>query len=212
MKIGPLNSTRHLAIRFSNKRYGVDTIDEHKKIISNRGEVWWGVFSKRETVMAENRYRHFQKQLEDNIPTYAILISGDSYYQAKMKEIQRYEDEGYPEEEKDLIPDYYRDSESDEIWLKFSSIEEKDESVLDEYKVLSSGNPLKDSIKGQSTLMDIIKGSQNNENNDPSLLSNKNCITGLLENKKQVILYGPPGTGKTYKSKDFAVGLLIDKK
>jgi len=132
--IDELDEIKHLVIQYGEDRIvpDVDPIAEHKKTIGEKEMVWWAVLSAHDNIMAENKYKKLKKQIEEDIDTYAILSHKGEYHNAKIVDIKKFKEFGFPDK-KNLLPDYYTDDHDAKVWLKFSSIEKADESTLNKF-------------------------------------------------------------------------------
>ncbi|MBL1459125.1 MAG: metallophosphoesterase [Methylophaga sp.] len=118
-----------IALRFRDTTPGVDTIEEHQKIISAHGECWWGWWRKETEIEIEiAEYLSAFNSIEQR----SILIvdrSTDRMYQANWKEVKPANAIGLNH---DLIPEYYQNNVgSISGWFLITSLEplEFDESL-----------------------------------------------------------------------------------
>lgn len=137
-----------LLLRYSNY-HGIDTIDEHKKVIDKNGYCWFGKIGK---IPSQKYISTFQKE-EDNIAylyTYGILhecrISEISFERPIDGTPSYYEHELYIKE--DLTP---------QIFFKLDYIKEADVDILDNYLVVSSGKDIKYDLKKSISSFYLIR-------------------------------------------------------
>lgn len=100
------------------------TIDLHKAIIKERGNVWWG----RTSGISQDKAEALKHQIQDGIPTYAFLYgfavpkkispSGILWYRAKLIDVVLCRPKSI-----EMIPEYYRNHEL-EFYALLGDIEE----------------------------------------------------------------------------------------
>lgn len=147
-----MNRPIHLIIRFSDAFIkSSTTIAEHQKLIDKHGFVWFG---KMGHPILENKSDLLNFQVKNHVPTYIFLVKGrrNKYeiYQAKLILSSRI----LPENEKNLVPDYYSIFElyrHIRFWVKVNEIQKVDFSILDNYQVIKSVYPIKESLVKSSS-------------------------------------------------------------
>lgn len=127
-----------LCMRFANLG-GHDCIDEHKKVINEKGFVWFGKIGNKPTDKA------LDKMIE-NESKYILLKEPQKAY------ICRFESYSHEIPAADEFPNYYSTeilpTRSFSIWFKLASIMEVDNlSVLNNIVLKSSRNPILETTK-----------------------------------------------------------------
>ena len=109
------------------------TIEQHKRIIAEKGYVWWGWWNKGHEKLPFDEIVVLTGRVQDNPETFYLLDSGQNkLYKALCTDISRGKNgkEGTPETE--CTPDYYN-VQKYFAWFKFSSIEECDIHEIENY-------------------------------------------------------------------------------
>lgn len=98
-----------------------NTIEEHKKIIDEKGYVWWGWWSKPQEKLPANIFMELNQK--KNLKIYLFDSGQKCFYKAKCDTIN-FNSRGneFTPDESDCIPLYYRDQKY-LAWFKFSKIE-----------------------------------------------------------------------------------------
>jgi len=131
-----------------------NTIEEHIKILNEKGAVWWGKFGRG---MADLKYKTLKSQIDSSILSYAFLYQGlVPRYKAKMVDI--YKEAGgasveAPCPETELAPSYYRDKPQT-VWFKFDELVALEDN-FDINKDYERENGENVSLAGQSALLFI---------------------------------------------------------
>jgi len=143
----------HVLLRFSDPTNPAkNTIEEHMKVLDEKGTVWWGKFGRG---MADSKYEPLTSQIKESIPTYAFLYQGlIPRYKAKMIDIfKKLGGANFktlcPEPE--LVPSYYR-NDALTIWFKFDELL-KLEETYDINKDYEREGGKRISLAGQTTLL-----------------------------------------------------------
>lgn len=115
----------------------VNTIEEHKKIIADKGSVYWGWWSKPQEQVPLIEIRDFKKQISDSAKRIFLFDSGRKLiYEANCREIYTSEGDPCSIEDNSLIPEYYRLVQY-KMWFKFDKIsacnKETTEKLLQQY-------------------------------------------------------------------------------
>ncbi len=120
-----------VVLRFRDKGEGnSDTIDEHCKIIRDKGYVWWGWWAKNYEKPPYDYFQQIERQIAllapqgIGFPIFLLHTKKQEIYKANCSAIS-YENsvEGFAQTpDPDATPSYYNKS-SAKLWLKFTSIE-----------------------------------------------------------------------------------------
>jgi len=204
------------------KEKGFEDSETYRYFLSNQGRIFaWG-----------SKTHHFAEkgfqEVKESEGGYMCLIAGDDVrYFGKLTHVNDINDK----EVNGKIAEYFwNDGDYKNIWFlkDIRSVEgftrNNINSILDldVFETVFSGNMADNLRKVDSSiveeeklnkLIDDLKSNSEKieiEQKAHVITQEEIDIFSLLENKKQIILYGPPGTGKTYKSKNFAVKLLVN--
>lgn len=110
-------ATPLIALRFRDVVQDVDTIENHKKFISEYGYVWWGWWKKSFEDLAAEHIDQTQLPIE----AYLVDRSTTRMFRAT---VENWRFDRLPAEELDRVPSYYRFQEAEVSgWLKLTSIE-----------------------------------------------------------------------------------------
>lgn len=138
----PSDTSVHLVIKWSSQ-HGANTVQEHRQIADERGEVWWGVIGRADRPKPSQKWRdELRSQLDDGVPT-RVYISGPTCWVTELRDFANV----LGDVDEDLIPDYYPSQYEHALWLKLSDFREIDRSWLTEHlesaaepgKALTSG-------------------------------------------------------------------------
>jgi hypothetical protein len=144
----------HILYRYNYAR-NPTTIRDHVEILNKKREVWWGVFGKG---ISDSKTKDARNQIFTGVETKVILSASNmnsrTFHVANLKDIVTKKEPWFPSNESELIPAYYRGNEI-LTWLKFDSIEEADETILQQYVLQSSQKPI--SLRGQTAIMYIVE-------------------------------------------------------
>jgi 3',5'-cyclic AMP phosphodiesterase CpdA len=107
---------------------GTTTIGEHKRIIANKGYVWWGWWNKQGETVPESAFRQILTEIGKSGPYKIFLFDTGKYkiQQARLIEIKW--DIGLaliPTPERTATPDYYGDAHY-LAWFKLESIDDRE--------------------------------------------------------------------------------------
>jgi hypothetical protein len=143
-----VSSEIHLALRFDaewwpNPSLKVNTVQTHRDVINQHGDVWWGKFGRG---ISDSKFEHIKNQIHQGIPTYAYLFENAPFngvFVAQLKDIAN----DYFDTNSDLIPSYYRrEARGYDIFFKFDLFSRHDRFKLFDDLVLVS-NPTKGSLE-----------------------------------------------------------------
>jgi hypothetical protein len=144
----------HILYRYNYTR-NPTTIRDHVEILNEKGEVWWGVFGKG---ISESRAKDARNQISTGMETRVILSASNmnsrTFHVANLKDVVTKRDPWFPSNASELIPSYYRGNEI-LTWFKLDSIEEAEETILQQYVLQSSQKPI--SLRGQAAIMYIVE-------------------------------------------------------
>ncbi len=148
------DTAMHLLLRWSvaeERR----TIDMHREVADEHGEVWWakiGDPSGRAAVAAK-RLRRLRDQLAEQVPTFVYLHRTGEIWRARLLEIRVER----PDDESDLIPEYYRDEVGKHhLWLKLADFEPLSADYAEQELMLDgSDDPesIAKAFKGQASML-----------------------------------------------------------
>src|SRR5258708_5197345 len=105
---------------------GTTTVEQHKRIITEKGYVWWGWWHKQGETVPENAFREILVKIRQSGPYQIFLFDSGKYtvqrawlldirWDAKLTPI--------PTPERDATPGYYGDSHY-LAWFKLKDIED----------------------------------------------------------------------------------------
>ena len=138
------SNTDIFVLRFSDKN-NINTILEHKKILDEKGYVWYG------KIGITPLKRYFDERLKDN-STLILLTQPGNYYIAECVEYK------LDKPKKGEYPIYYDSVEFSGFlftsWYKLTSITKvSNKDVLENIVIKSSGNYLRSSLQGSMSPM-----------------------------------------------------------
>lgn len=146
------NTPTHLLIRFSDRLLeNKGTIEEHQKVIDEAGAVWFGKMGQ---PISQNAIDKLNKQVEEGIPTFIYLVKGNRRKPNAYISNLVLASKTIPEEEKDLIPPYYKELEIlrfIKFWVKVTNLHEIDLKDLTKMGVASSVYPLLETLVKSSS-------------------------------------------------------------
>lgn len=138
----------HLVLRFGDELAGgYNTIDEHKKVLDQRGCVWFGKVGK---PVGERKVKRLMSQIQEGEPTYLYLASrrpGKLLLHRGLLEIVQRE---RPKHMADAIPGYYTDAgllDAIASWCLVRSLENVGGKELRRLRVATSAQPLSVSLQ-----------------------------------------------------------------
>lgn len=144
----------HILYRYNYTR-NPTTIRDHVEILNKKGEVWWGIFGKG---ISESRAKDARNQISTGMEMKVILSASNmnsrTFHVANLKDVVTKREPWFPSNESELIPCYYHGN-AILTWLKFDSIEEADETILQQYVLQSNLKPI--SLRGQAAIMYIVE-------------------------------------------------------
>jgi hypothetical protein len=159
-KLDTRSETRHLVVRYSDAPYGVNTIQEHLKVIANNGAVWLAKFGK---PLSEVKIGILNRQIEARIPTFLYLVTRHSgeyqWYRGRLLKVAR----EIPSSEKQLVPTYYQEegiaasASSASLWLKLSGLHPVRRGGLGSLHVVSSGQHIFEALHGSMAGMFFVQ-------------------------------------------------------
>lgn len=127
---------RTIALRFSdNFAPKTGTIEEHRKVISKKGYVWYGKLGNKISPK-------IFKEILAKGPVKVLFIKASSpeRYWMTLEEVSY--------EKQDIHPDYYgQEAVHMNTWLKITNIEPADPNILERCIIPSTGNKLSDIYK-----------------------------------------------------------------
>jgi len=110
-------------LRFRDHEAGIDTVEEHKKIIRRAGYAWWGWWRKESEPNRARELEELAGRAQQNSISIGLFDrSTDRFFTARATEFVRdMQRHGAPQ--KSRVPLYYRNSRSVEAWIKLLSID-----------------------------------------------------------------------------------------
>lgn len=110
----------HILLRYSDNMRGVNTLDEHRKVLGARGYVWWGKFGQG---VSRDVVKQLCAQIHEGVPTYLYLVDGKKLTaRCRLLDVQGGGAKAsFKQEDRAGVPAYYR-QESCAIWLRLSDI------------------------------------------------------------------------------------------
>lgn len=135
------NSNVVIALRFRDKACD-DTIEEHKKIITAKGKVWWGWWAKNYEVVNADIFNKINSLTSSGSSAicYLINVNKAKFYEAKCSSIQYLNDGSFINcPEKECSPEYYNNSVGIKAWFCLKSIKEiTDEEFLGKFSFFNT--------------------------------------------------------------------------
>lgn len=151
---------RHLVVRYSDAPYGVNTVQEHLKVIADKGAVWLAKFGKSLSAVKIAILNH---QIEARVPTFLYLVTrrgGDyQWHKCRLLKVAR----EVPGFEKRLVPRYYQkqgiatSASSATLWLKLSDLHSARPNDLGNLCVVSSGRHISEALYGSMAGMFFVQ-------------------------------------------------------
>ena len=144
----------HVLQRWSVER-DPETVSKHRSIAADRGAVWWGRLGDPEgrAAIGAARLKTLQSQLDGDTPTYVFLHRTGEVWRTHLVEIRSER----PTEERELIPEYYRDVEgAHHLWLKLKDFEKLAPDYAEKQLVMDgSADPdsLAKAFRGQQSFL-----------------------------------------------------------
>ena len=161
-----VSSEIHLVLRFDaewwpNPSLKVNTVQTHRDVINQHGDVWWGKFGRG---ISDSRFAQIKNQIDQGIPTYAYLFENSPFDGAFVAQINDIAND-YFDTNSDLIPSYYRREARDyDIFFNFDLFTSENRNDLIDNLILLS-NPIKGSLesafRGASSLFYVNNLSKN---------------------------------------------------
>jgi hypothetical protein len=153
----------HLLVRFANNlafSNGIDTIEQHSKVIERRGAVWFAKFGK---TLGVSHVERLNLQISAGINTYLFLVGKDGreqkWFRARLTEVRRTK----PESKKEPFPSYYKEhfsANSARLWLRVSSLDPMQPYESRRLFVKSSSSPAAESLARSMAGMFIVVQAQ----------------------------------------------------
>jgi predicted phosphodiesterase len=117
-----------------------DTLEEHRKVLNEKQSVWWGWWKRPTEDARMDVWRNLQGEASNDKPIrIGLFHSGNGQvYSARVSQVIPPEDENSPPllptpEDKELVPEYYRNSPYSRAWMRLVQIEPKPISFFGEY-------------------------------------------------------------------------------
>jgi AAA domain (dynein-related subfamily) len=147
-------SAVHLVVKWA-ERFGANTVDEHRKVAAERGEVWWGLIGSLDRPKLSQRWMDaIRSQLGGGLET-RVFISGPTCWSTTLRDIAG------PNEtiDRGLVPGYYPSEYEHSLWVKLVDFERIDRSWLTEHLELVStpGAPLSEGALRNQTNPLIVR-------------------------------------------------------
>ena len=110
----------HILLRYSDRMRGVDTLEEHKKLLRSKGYVWWGKFGQG---VSREIVGRLQSQVDGGVTTYLYLVNGKRLTaRGRLLGVQGGGARAsFRQDDRTGVPLYYRE-EPCAVWLKLSGI------------------------------------------------------------------------------------------
>lgn len=135
------NSNIVIALRFRDKACE-NTIEEHKKILTAKGRVWWGWWAKNYEVVNAEVFSRIALLTSNGNSTicYLINVNKSKFYEAECTSIQYLTNGSFINcPEKECSPEYYNNSVGIKAWFCLKSIKEiADEEILGKFSFLNT--------------------------------------------------------------------------
>ncbi len=148
---------QHVVMRFADSLFnGVNTIQEHRKVIDRRGAVWVAKVGK---PLAQYKIGILREQIRQGIPTYLFLVQRlgrvYSWTRATLVELGR----TVGDDQQAMIPSYYRAANivgMAEMWFKVSDLVKAPAAQVRQLHVVSSGRPIAETLAGSMAAMFMV--------------------------------------------------------
>ncbi len=144
-----------ILFRFVEKYPGIDTVEEHRKVVSENGAVWLGKVGRglsERTISSINSHC----QTGTAYMYFARLVNAEyKMHKSKLLEIRK----DLPSKETRLVPAYYAEHRITpfvEVWFKLEDLVELDSKVIEKLKIKSTGSKLFDTMKGSPKSLFLI--------------------------------------------------------
>lgn len=141
--MSPTKYIQHLVVRFSDSLYeGIDTIQEHKLVIRDKGAVWFGKLGR---PLAKRQIEILNGQIQKNIKTYLFLVQTKKANYIWTKAILDKVATELDKNDTTLIPSYYKHHniiEQSSIWFKVTKLYTPSKSDIHKCYVVSSKKPI----------------------------------------------------------------------
>lgn len=149
-----------LFIRYKNEYDGVSndgTMARHLKIFYKYGKFYWGQYSKDKKLFRDNRIIELRNETDKRVVFFDSMT--EEIYVGNLDNIYSSSDSSFDKESiKEFVPQYYREElfngENSKVtaWLEVSDIKQVfDKSYIDNIYLKSNNNPIKESLKGQTS-------------------------------------------------------------
>lgn len=130
----------HLLFRFRDLIR--DTLDEHRKILKTQKSVWWGWWKRPTEDARMDVWSELQDQASSDHPVRVGLFhsgTGKVFTALVSQVVPPTEDNSTPvlpsNEDKDLVPEYYRNSPYSRAWIRLVHIDDKPIEFFNEYSL-----------------------------------------------------------------------------
>lgn len=140
---------------------GIDTIEQHNKVLERRGSVWFAKFGK---TLGMQYVVRLNKQIKGGIKTHMFLVGkqGREYqwFRARLTEVSR----SKPKSTREPMPSYYKDSymaSTARLWLRVSTLDAMPSNESRRLFVRSSGTPIGESLASSMAGMFIVVEDKN---------------------------------------------------
>lgn len=152
--------SQHLVMRFADSLFGgVDTVEEHHKVIRARGFVW---MAKMGRSLASAKIEILRHQAEVGTPTYLYLVqrkmSAYSWVRGRLADIAA----RLPSTATKAIPSYYTTAgviDSAGLWLKLTELHHVLDSEIEQLRVASSGRKITEILQASMAAMFMVSKS-----------------------------------------------------
>ena len=156
-RISSTGITQHIVVRFSDTLYeGIDTIQEHKRVIDKKGGVWFGKLGR---TLARHKIDILNSQIKGKIRTYLFLVQRiEGEYRWAQAILERVADV-VSRKEMTLLPPYYKQHgivEHSSIWFKVSKLYAPSKSDIQKCYVVSSRRQIYDTLSGSMATMFMV--------------------------------------------------------
>ena len=157
------NEALHLIVKYGNQMArGLDTIDEHRRVLKKEGAVWFGKLGRG---IKLSTIAIIKKQVYLGRPAYLFLFQrsvATNIHRCRIVSIEHRK----PAAEDEMIPQYYYDYELEGrmgLWVKIASLVKCTSKGLDNYHTASSGNKaMQSALRSMAGVFVISDGASTN--------------------------------------------------